>query len=96
MPEPRNPKDRYSALRTGGLLLAIPTLLIVSPLVGFFAGSLVDRWLKTSPWLSLAGLALGFGAGGRETYLIYRRYQDEAEEERTRRRSGGPPPNDGP
>ena len=86
MVEPREPKDRFSALRTGGLLLAIPTLLIVSPMVGFFLGSWLDRRLKTSPWLGILGLILGFAAGGRETYLIYRRYQQEAEEERSRRR----------
>ncbi len=66
------------------MLLAIPTLLIVSPIVGFFVGAALDRWLKTSPWLGLVGLVLGFAAGGRETYRIYRRYQDE--EDRARRR----------
>ena len=86
MPEPRDSKDPYSALRKGGLLLAIPTLLIVSPMVGFFVGSLLDRWLKSTPWLSILGLILGFGAAGRETYLIYRRYQDESKEEQEGRR----------
>ena len=65
-------------------MLAIPTLLIVSPLVGFFLGSWVDRRLKTSPWLTITGLILGFVAAGRETYLIYRRYQAEEEEQRRR------------
>ena len=66
------------------MLLTIPTLLIVSPLVGFFLGSAVDRWLKTSPWFGIAGLVLGFAAGGRETQKIYRRYVEE--EERSKRR----------
>jgi len=86
VPEPREPGNRYSALRTGGMLLAIPTLLIVSPMVGFFLGSLLDRRLKIAPWLSIIGLVLGFAAAGRETYLIYRRYQQEAEQERSKRR----------
>jgi F0F1-type ATP synthase assembly protein I len=80
MTEPRD-KERYSALRVGGLLLAIPALLIVSPLVGFFVGVAVDRWLGTSPWFSLVGLLLGFVAGGRETQRIYRRYQAEMDKE---------------
>jgi ATP synthase protein I len=66
-------------------LLAIPMLLIVSPLVGFFLGSFVDRWIKTSPWFTILGLILGFVAGGRETYLIYRRYQSDEEEQSKRR-----------
>ena len=85
MSEPRRKNGQYSGFRTAGLLLAIPTLLIVSPLVGFFLGSLVDRWLKSSPWFGILGLMLGFAAAGRETYLIYRRYMAE-EEERDRRR----------
>ena len=85
MTEPRD-KERYSALRVGGLLLAIPTLLIVSPLVGFFGGGALDRWLGTKPWLSLVGLVLGFVAAGRETQRIYRRYLEETEKEQRRPR----------
>ena len=85
MSEPPQKNGQYSSLRSAGLLLAIPTLLIVSPLVGFFMGGLVDRWLKSSPWFGVLGLFLGFAAAGRETYRIYRRYQAE-EEERDRRR----------
>ena len=81
--EPPQKDDRYSTLRTTGMMFAIPMLLIVSPLVGFFLGSLVDRWLKSSPWFAILGLFLGFAAGGRETYLIYRRTL--AREERDKR-----------
>ncbi len=77
-------QDRYAGLRTAGLLLAIPALLIVAPLVGFFLGNALDRRLKCSPWLGIVGLVLGFAAAARETYRIYRRSQ--AEEERDGRR----------
>ena len=83
-PKPDGRPSR-EGLRTAGLLLAIPTLLIVSPLVGFLIGDWLDRRSGTSPWLGIAGLAVGFAAAGRETYRIYRRYQAE-EEERTGRR----------
>lgn len=73
------------ALRSAGLLLAIPTLLIVSPLVGFFLGNWLDGKLGTRPWLTLIGLVFGFVAAGRETYLIYRRYQAQEEEQEKRR-----------
>ena len=72
-------------LRTAGLLLAIPTLLIVSPLVGFWIGDWLDRRAGTGPWLGIAGLVVGFAAAGRETYLIYRRYQADEEEKEGRR-----------
>jgi F0F1-type ATP synthase assembly protein I len=80
----RPEEDAYSALRSAGLLLSIPTLLIVSPLAGFFLGVGLDRWLHTRPWLSIVGLALGFVAAGRETWLIYRRTL-EADERQKRK-----------
>ena len=61
------------------MLVAIPTLLIVSPLVGFFLGDLGDRKFHTSPWLGILGLVLGFVAAGREVWRIYRRYLEEQE-----------------
>jgi len=76
-------KAQHESLRSAGLLLAIPTLLIVSPLVGLFAGMAMDRWLKTGRVFTAIGLVLGFVTAGRETYRIYRRYQ--AEEERQKR-----------
>ena len=82
MADPRNKDSRYAAYRSAGLLLAIPTLLIVSPLVGFFVGSWVDRWLHTRPWFSIVGLALGFVTAGRETWAIYRRSLEEEEKSR--------------
>lgn len=83
MSTPPEEKPKYEALRSAGLLLAIPTLLIVSPLVGFFIGVGVDRWLKTKPVFSVIGMVLGFAAAGRETWLIIRRVQEE--EERNKR-----------
>jgi F0F1-type ATP synthase assembly protein I len=81
---PPEEKPKYEALRSAGLLLAIPTLLIVSPLVGFFIGMATDRWLKTKLVFSVIGLALGFAAAGRETWRIIRRVQEE-ERERSKR-----------
>jgi F0F1-type ATP synthase assembly protein I len=83
-PAPKNPDS--SGLRSAGLLLAIPTILIVSPLVGFFVGMYADRWLGTGKWLAVIGTFLGFAAGGRETWQIYRRYQQETEDQDTNRR----------
>jgi F0F1-type ATP synthase assembly protein I len=75
-------KPKPGALRSAGLLLAIPTLLIVSPMVGFFVGNWLDGRFRTAPWLAIVGLAIGFAAGGRETAQIYRRYVNEEEGKR--------------
>jgi F0F1-type ATP synthase assembly protein I len=80
------PKDADKAsLRTAGLLLAIPSLLVVAPVIGLFLGRAVDRWLHTGLWFTAAGVGLGFCAAGREIYLIIRRVQSEEEEGKGRR-----------
>ena len=61
------------------MLLAIPSLLVVAPLVGFWLGKAADRWLKITPWGSFVGLVLGFIAAGREIWNIIRRVQAEEE-----------------
>lgn len=73
----KRPDD--SAVRSAATLVAIPSLLIITPLVGFFIGDLVDKRFQTSPWLGIAGLVLGFVAAGREVWLIYRRYLESQE-----------------
>jgi ATP synthase protein I len=38
-------------------------VLAVSLLVGTFGGVFLDRWLGSTPWLTLLGIALGMAAG---------------------------------
>src|SRR5262245_40738107 len=65
---PPEKKPRYEGFRSASLLLAIPALLIASPLVGLFAGMVADRWLKTGRVFTAIGIVLGFAtAGGRPT-----------------------------
>lgn len=74
-----------SSMRTTGMLLAIPTLLVVTPLVGFFLGRLAERWLPIAPWGTFGGLILGFVSAGREIWSIIRRVQAIQDEEDRRR-----------
>lgn len=69
---------RYGA---AGLYMAIPTMLLAGPLVGYFLGSWADTKLATDPYLTLVGLVLGFVAAGRETYMLIRKAQRIEEEE---------------
>ena len=76
---PDGPSKDPSGLRSAATLLAIPSLLIISPLVGFFLGDLGDKRFHTSPWLALLGLVCGFAAAAREVWIIYKKYLDSQE-----------------
>jgi len=43
--------------------LRLGSEFIAAILVGAGAGYLLDQWLKTTPWLMLAMLLIGFAAG---------------------------------
>lgn len=63
-------RDRYRAARQIGLLSTIPILLVVAPLVGFFAGRFLDGKLGTDPALTIVFLVLGFVAAAVEIARI--------------------------
>jgi F0F1-type ATP synthase assembly protein I len=71
MNDKNDEKSEY--LRQIGLLSAIPILMVVGPLVGFFIGSWIDNWAGTDPWFKAILIILGFVASGKEIYNIVRR-----------------------
>ena len=62
-PEERGPSRGQTAQ-----LVNLGTLLFACVAVGLAVGSFADRWIGTSPWLLLIGLALGIVAAGVNFY----------------------------
>lgn len=54
--------------------------LVLSVLLGLFAGQFLDKRLHTAPWLTLIGLSYGIAAGVRGLYRAAKRATREAEE----------------
>jgi ATP synthase protein I len=59
--EPDRPDRR--GLRQLGVLSGVGLTLVVSTVLGFWGGYVLDRWLGSSPWLMLVGLLLGIASG---------------------------------
>jgi len=59
MAPPREPSP-WKAL---GEVSTIGIALVVATVIGLAAGYYGDRWLGTSPWLTLLGLVFGIAAG---------------------------------
>ena len=71
------PRDRKKDknLAQAGILSAVPLILIVAPMIGYFAGSWADKRFGTEPYLLIVGLILGFGAAAREIFNLVKRSQ---------------------
>lgn len=71
-----SPSDKYKRLRQLGLLSVIPMMLAAAPLIGYFIGRQIDRWVGTGSIFSFVFLILGLVAGFRETIAILRKAED--------------------
>jgi ATP synthase protein I len=57
------PKGEDNAWKALGELSTIGLALVLSTVIGLAGGYYLDRWLGSSPWLTLIGLLLGIAAG---------------------------------
>ena len=67
----------YSQVKQIGTLTAIPVILVVGPLLGYFAGDWLDRKFRFFPWFTIIGLFLGFAASGREIFRLLKQFLEE-------------------
>jgi ABC-type spermidine/putrescine transport system permease subunit II len=57
------PSGEQSAWKALGELSTIGLALVIATVLGLAGGYYLDRWLGTSPWLTLIGLVFGIAAG---------------------------------
>jgi ATP synthase protein I len=84
-PEPEEPKfkkvfSQVSRYSTVGLELGF------SVAIGVLGGYYLDRWLNTSPWLTIFLLLCGVAAGFKRVYQALKELEKEQEEEDARSR----------
>ena len=63
-------ENRFSGIRSIGLLTMIPTVMVAGLLVGYFFGKLADRIFKVSPWGTIVLSVLGVTAGFKQTIRL--------------------------
>ncbi len=74
MKDEQGPRDDVpSRLQQAGLLTAIPFVLLVGPVLGYYLGTALDRRWPWAPWGLVLSIALGFVASGRVTVQFIRR-----------------------
>lgn len=77
-------ENRQQLIKSIGFLSGVGISLVASTLIGLFMGYYLDRWLDTSPWLTLLFLGFGIAAGFRNIFILTRRelrrqQEDESE-----------------
>jgi ATP synthase protein I len=74
MPEP-------SSWRSLGMLATVGMTFVVATAGATLAGYFVDRWLGSSPWFTLIGLAIGIAAGFRELFRTVKAMERQSRDE---------------
>ena len=55
--------------------------MVAASLIGLFIGYYLDKWLGTSPWMTLIWLVIGIISGFRNIFILTRRAMRQMEEE---------------
>lgn len=55
--------EQPSSWKSIGEVAQIGMTLVVATVIGLAGGYYADRWLGTTPWLTLVGLGFGIAAG---------------------------------
>ncbi len=74
-------EDRPRLIRTLGFLSSIGISMVAATFIGLAMGYYLDKWLGTSPWLTLIFLVFGIIAGFRNIFELTRRELKRQEDE---------------
>jgi ATP synthase protein I len=76
-------EDRKQLFRSLSFLSSMGISMVAATFIGLAIGYHLDRWLDTSPWLTLLFLGLGIAAGFRNIfYMTSRELKRQQEENR--------------
>jgi ATP synthase protein I len=76
--------DKRQLIRSLGFLSSLGISMVASSFIGLFIGYYLDKWLGTSPWMTLIWLGIGIISGFRNIFILTRRAlreQDQEEEQ---------------
>ena len=83
-------QDRKAFFRELGKYSALGLEMAISVVIGMAIGYYLDKWLGTSPWLTIVWIGIGFAAGVRSLYrAAVRSEKDLEKDEEGKRKPGG-------
>ena len=76
--------DKRQLMRSLGFLSSLGICMVASSFIGLFIGYYLDKWLGTSPWMTLIWLGFGIASGFRNIFILTRRALREQDQEEER------------
>jgi ATP synthase protein I len=74
-------ENRRQLIKSLGFLSGVGISLVVSCFIGLGMGIYLDKWLDTSPWMTLIFLGFGIVSGFRNVYILTERELKRQERE---------------
>ncbi len=74
-------EDRQQLYRSLGFLSSVGISMVAATFIGLAMGYYLDRWLDTSPWMTLIFLVFGIIAGFRNIFILTKRELKRQQEE---------------
>lgn len=66
-------EERRQLYKSLGFLSSLGISMVAATIIGLAIGYYLDRWLGTSPWLTMLFLAFGIAAGFRNLFVLSNR-----------------------
>lgn len=66
-------EDRRQLYKSLGFLSTLGISMVAATIIGLAFGYYLDRWLGTSPWLTMLFLGFGIAAGFRNLFVLSNR-----------------------
>ena len=74
-------EDRRQLIKSLGFLSSVGICMVASCMIGLAMGFYLDKWLETSPWLTLIFLGFGIASGFRNIFILTERELRRQEKE---------------
>ncbi|MCK4536963.1 MAG: AtpZ/AtpI family protein [Desulfuromonadales bacterium] len=81
-------EDNRQLMKSLGLLSSIGISMVASSFIGLFIGYSLDKWLGTTPWMTLIWLGIGIASGFRNIFILTRRALREQEQDQDQENNG--------
>lgn len=66
-------EDRRQLYKSLGFLSSVGISMVASTFIGLAMGYYLDKWLETSPWMTLIFLGFGIVSGFRNIFILTER-----------------------